>query len=196
MGQVPVKVKGSVKIGDYILPSGEGDGLAIAVAPANMKASDYQRIIGVAWSESDGKEELFNLVNTAIGINQNDLARMVEQMQSVMNDMQLAIKAINPDYQVKLFEVEGPYTLSASGISVSPTHPDVAGAYFNKTYASREEALQSVKTALQEKANIDMSKNPMIERILDDPAFAKKALDHYTKVLTELQAQAASYKKG
>src|SRR5690606_40935855 len=33
MGQVPVKVMGAVRIGDYILPSGSGDGIAIAVHP-------------------------------------------------------------------------------------------------------------------------------------------------------------------
>ena len=52
MGQVPVKVLGQVCKGDYILPSGKGDGMAMAVAPENMKTLDYRRVIGVAWSES------------------------------------------------------------------------------------------------------------------------------------------------
>ena len=49
MGQVPVKVVGKVAIGDYILPSGNNDGLGIAVNPSDMKLGDYSRIVGVAW---------------------------------------------------------------------------------------------------------------------------------------------------
>jgi len=36
-----VKVIGEVEIGDYILPSGQGDGVAIAIHPSKMLARDY-----------------------------------------------------------------------------------------------------------------------------------------------------------
>jgi hypothetical protein len=96
MGQVPVKARGVVHIGDYLLPSGEGDGLAIAVAPDKMKARDFKRIIGVAWEAAEGKE-FYKLVNTAVGLNQNDTGKLIEEMKSVINEMQKALQEVNPN---------------------------------------------------------------------------------------------------
>lgn len=80
MGQVPVRVVGKVDIGDYLLPSGNHDGMAIAVKPAEMKAGDYSRIIGVAWQA--GKDAAMNLINAAVGLNQNQLGNKVEALQN------------------------------------------------------------------------------------------------------------------
>lgn len=78
MGQVPAHVAGAVKLGDYILPSGSNDGIAIAVDPAGMKTGDYGRIIGVAWSEAEFAP--INTVMVAVGLNSNDLANRMENM--------------------------------------------------------------------------------------------------------------------
>lgn len=75
MGQVPVRVCGPVQVNDYIIPSGNQDGLAIAVHPADMKALDYGRIIGIAWEAAPSAP--LNIVNVAVGINTNDLAPRV-----------------------------------------------------------------------------------------------------------------------
>lgn len=80
MGQVPVRVVGKVDIGDYLLPSGNHDGMAIAVKPAEMKAGDYSRIIGVAWQA--GKDAAMNLLNAAVGLSQNQLGNKVEALQN------------------------------------------------------------------------------------------------------------------
>jgi hypothetical protein len=89
-GQVPVNVVGAVDIGDYILPSGNNDGLAIAVDPAEMKIGDYQRIIGVAWSEADF--DPVNIINVAIGLNSNDLGPQLEvldeKVANILNYLQ------------------------------------------------------------------------------------------------------------
>lgn len=79
MGQVPVRIIGRVNIGDYILPSGNDDGFAIAVAPSTMKIGDYKRIIGVAWESAEAKP--LNIVNVAVGINNQDLSGKMEALQ-------------------------------------------------------------------------------------------------------------------
>jgi hypothetical protein len=80
MGQVPVRVVGSVAVGDYIIPSGNHDGLGLAVHPADMKLGDYARIVGVAWQAA--KDKPLNIVNVAVGINTNDLtSKMVAMTQ-------------------------------------------------------------------------------------------------------------------
>ena len=66
MGQVPVRVHGSVRSGDYIVASGLHDGSAVAVAPERMTLSDLDRLVGVAWE--DGLDRFQNTVNCAVGM--------------------------------------------------------------------------------------------------------------------------------
>jgi hypothetical protein len=103
IGQVPVSVVGTVNRGDYILASGIGDGTAIAVNPELMKTSDFSRIVGIAWSSSD-ESNLYNFINTAVGINTNHMATKIDEMQSVMNNLQEAMVGINPDYRPVYFD--------------------------------------------------------------------------------------------
>lgn len=185
MGQVPVKARGVVHIGDYLLPSGEGDGLAIAVAPDKMKARDFKRIIGVAWEAADGSE-FFKLINTAVGLNQNDTGKLIEEMQMVINQMQKAIQELKPDYQPHLFEV-GETTLAnrpaAPDFTVSNTHPSQMGNYFQgKKYSNRQEMLQDVKKALVERANINLDRYPLIGYMFDHPEQAGDMAKYYNQV--------------
>lgn len=85
MGQVPVKVIGAVSLGDYILPSGNHDGTAIAVNPDDMLPGDYGRIIGVAWEAA--KPAAINYVNVAVGINANDLSQKVDQLNRKVDNI-------------------------------------------------------------------------------------------------------------
>lgn len=185
MGQVPVKARGVVHIGDYLLPSGEGDGLAIAVAPDKMKARDYKRIIGVAWEAADGSE-FFKLINTAVGLNQNDTGKLIEEMQMVINQMQKAIQEMKPDYQPHLFEV-GETTLAnrpaAPDFTVSNTHPSQMDHYFQgKKYSNRQEMLQDVKKALVERANINLDQYPLIGYMFDHPEQAQDMAKYYGQI--------------
>ena len=185
MGQVPVKARGVVHIGDYLLPSGEGDGLAIAVAPDKMKARDFKRIIGVAWEAADGSE-FFKLINTAAGLNQNDTGKLIEEMQLVINQMQKAIQEMKPDYQPHLFEV-GETTLAnrpvAPDFTVSSTHPSQMDNYFQgKNYPNRQEMLQDVKKALVERANINLDQYPLIGYMFDHPEQAQDMAKYYGQI--------------
>ncbi len=185
MGQVPVKARGVVHIGDYLLPSGEGDGLAIAVAPDKMKARDFKRIIGVAWEAADGSE-FFKLINTAVGLNQNDTGKLIEEMQMVINQMQKAIQEMKPDYQPHLFEV-GETTLAnrpaLPDFTVSNTHPSQMDNYFQgKKYANRQEMLQDVKKALVERANINLDQYPLIAHMFEHPEQAQDMAKYYGQV--------------
>ncbi len=187
IGQVPVKVRGVVAIGDYVLPSGEGDGLAIAVGKQEMRALDYGRIIGVAWQASDPEKrgEAYQMITCAVGINQNDMAGMIEQMQSVMNGMQEAIARLDPAYEVYAFETNGqPRPAPADQYSVSPTNRDaVAGFFEGKEFSSRAELGQLVVQALEAQADLDMSNYPVVHRMLLDPEYADQAQAHYSELL-------------
>jgi carbonic anhydrase/acetyltransferase-like protein (isoleucine patch superfamily) len=80
LGQVPVNVMGQVKSGDYIIPSGNNDGLAKAISPSKMRAQDYTQIVGMAWESSDNK--IFSTINVAIGLNDADVSNVVSKQNS------------------------------------------------------------------------------------------------------------------
>lgn len=65
LGQVPVKTRNKVSKGDYIVASGRNDGTAIALAPSAVTSEHIDKIIGMAWEESDNPE--LKKVNTLIG---------------------------------------------------------------------------------------------------------------------------------
>ncbi|MCP4711387.1 MAG: hypothetical protein GY869_22435, partial [Planctomycetes bacterium] len=66
IGQAPVKVAGSVRQGDYIVPSGENDGIGVGVAAAKITAEQFGQIIGKAWEDSD--EQGVKMVNVTVGL--------------------------------------------------------------------------------------------------------------------------------
>jgi hypothetical protein len=77
LGQIPTMVMGRVNSGDYILPTGNGDGLGIAKHPDSMRPEDYKQILGVAWEGS--KKGGLNMIKVAIGLNTNDLTDLVNK---------------------------------------------------------------------------------------------------------------------
>ncbi len=103
MGQVPILVLGNVNIGDYILPSGDGDGTAKAVNPDSMKANDFSKVIGISWQKSD-PDKIFNYINTAVGFNSVQIGSVVNTMQTVINSMQQELANLNPNYKPIFFD--------------------------------------------------------------------------------------------
>ncbi|MDX1613699.1 MAG: hypothetical protein R3300_05265 [Candidatus Promineifilaceae bacterium] len=64
VGQVQVRVRGPVANGDLLIPSGLGDGVAVAVAPAEIAIEQLAQVIGQAWESNpdSGLKEVRTLV--------------------------------------------------------------------------------------------------------------------------------------
>lgn len=165
MGQVPVKVVGKVAIGDYILPSGNNDGLGIAVNPSEMKLGDYSRIVGVAWQAA--KEAPLNYINVAVGINSNDLTRKVDELNQKVEQIMAYLEGKAP--------LNGDGTLLANVPSIKPQ------TTINKLYTDEEfdqlidknadfftQMYAEAKLSLI-KQGYDLSKNPKMVEMLDNP---------------------------
>jgi len=99
MGQVPVRVIGTVAPGDYILPNLLANGIAKAVHPKDMKTRDYKRVAGVAWNIISKNSDI-SLVNVAVGINTNDLSDVVYQQEEELK----TIKAMAEKLQTQMEE--------------------------------------------------------------------------------------------
>ncbi|MCK4916086.1 MAG: hypothetical protein KAS89_07935, partial [Candidatus Eisenbacteria sp.] len=91
MGQVPVKVRGPVRPGDYVIPSGLSDGVGIAVPLEFMTAEEYVRVVGRSWGESTGEPGA--MVKVAVGLNQGDVAEAVLRQQSAYSALRDEIAA-------------------------------------------------------------------------------------------------------
>ena len=76
LGQVPVKVLGEVKRGDYIIASGLNDGSSIAVSPEMMTIDEFTNVVARAWQSSNIEGE--KLINTSIGFNERVVLEMLK----------------------------------------------------------------------------------------------------------------------
>lgn len=81
-----------MQVGDYILASDRNDGFGVAVSPDAIKLEDMERIVGKAWSAS--ANELFSLINVAVGLTRNDIGRFVRVQQDRLEALESRLDAI------------------------------------------------------------------------------------------------------
>jgi hypothetical protein len=94
LGQVPVKVRGAVKAGDCIIPSGMNDGIGIAVSPEELRPAQVIHMVGRAWESS--QEKGIKLINTAVGMPQNHkiLYAALKARDSRIADLELRLSVL------------------------------------------------------------------------------------------------------
>lgn len=91
MGQVPALVKGKVAIGDYIVASGDHDGLAKAIPPNKISLNELPNVIGKSWTASATSET--SLINVSVGLKSNEWVKVLESQESRINELESKLKA-------------------------------------------------------------------------------------------------------
>lgn len=104
IGQAPVKVAGVVKAADFIVASGRGDGLGVAVSPRDMTPENYRLMVGRAWESSDNTG--IKLINTAVGLGPNDAYALMAEQQKIIGDQNRRISALEHRLADKLAQIE------------------------------------------------------------------------------------------
>ncbi len=89
LGQVPVYVKGPVALGDYILPSGKNDGIALAVSAGSLTTDMLTMVLGKAWSEYAG--DGVTLINTSIGLRPEEISQALKRQGAIEDGIQQQI---------------------------------------------------------------------------------------------------------
>jgi len=92
VGQVPVRVRGAVAAGDYIVPSGLADGTGVAIAPGDLTVANLSQIVGKAWSgfqpaqnrRGGVNNRALGSVNVAIGVGSTDQQAMIDAFNRQM----------------------------------------------------------------------------------------------------------------
>jgi hypothetical protein len=92
MGQVPVKVRGVVQSGDYIIPSGLNNGEGIAISPEDLTLDQIGMVIGRSWSDSD--YEGLNMVNAVIGVKSFEIVEVLKKEQKRLDDLEVMVQAL------------------------------------------------------------------------------------------------------
>lgn len=90
VGQVPVKVRGPVAIGDYIVASGLADGTAVAISPDTIAPKHGRLTVGRAWEASEDKG--VTPIHTVVGLPESAstaaaLARTVQSQQDQIREL-------------------------------------------------------------------------------------------------------------
>ncbi len=202
MGQVPVKVFGKVKIGDYIVPSGNNDGLGVAIDPSKMTSEHVKDIVGVAWGINDNILG-FNKVNVAVGLNKNDNNAIVEKLEERMEEQDVEINNIKKqiaEYLVRLSNIENGIVTTTTHSTLEKDseghdeseHQETEGydqreyeiietdkgeiVYWQITREDFDKALQMVETKLlSEKGNF--ANNKLWKKIKTDSKFRNKTFE-------------------
>jgi len=104
MGQVPVKVLGDVKSGDYIIPSGKNDGIAMAISPEDLKLEHLTKIIGRSWTTVTGNQ--ISLINIVVGVKTNEWVEVFKSMNGEINTNASNINNLKAEIDPKINHLE------------------------------------------------------------------------------------------
>src|ERR1700754_4355002 len=99
MGQIPVKVMGPVSIGDDIVAKSEVPGYGVAIPARQMTTADFRLAVGRAWETkiSEGPK----MVNTVVGVHNNDFLRIVDGMQKKLDNNEQRLKMIEEKLHIQ-----------------------------------------------------------------------------------------------
>ena len=166
MGQVPVKVQGSVQAGDYILPSGKNDGIGIAVHPAELPTQDFKHIVGVAWETKNTTVDWIHQVNISVGIHQNDLAPRVQELGEKVDNMLAFLEG-----KEALKDFDQGITQRANSTSNQPT-VIVSDEFLDELLERGAPTIEMYYNMLDNKMlqeGINLRDDPVWGKILEDP---------------------------
>ncbi len=207
MGQVPTKVVGKVNPGDHILPSGYNNGFGIAKSPEFMRPQDFKKSLGVAWEGSREGED-YGYVNTAIGLNSNALADVVQEQEAKIHELEEKMERNNsilaelvPGYAEALnMEQSHPIdhdhdhaveehlpntTNNVKDLFVESTVDQII--YFPIESEHLEESFRVAEEIAKkeyEKRGIDINIHPFWNRIYTDPSYKEEVMHN---MATELK---------
>ena len=107
-GQVNTRVIGKVSKGDYIIASGNNDGLGRAIHPKDLTPEMRVSVVGRAWDDSSKRQE--KLINTAVGFafgayNLTQDMDVIYEMESTIEDLESDRESLLKDYDER-FDVE------------------------------------------------------------------------------------------
>ena len=197
MGQVPVKVRGKVSAGDYILALRE-DGTATAKSESEMKTSDFRRIVGIAWEgskEGYANDKTVQYILTAVGLNQNDLVSRIELLEDQILRLQeglgLLAASMNTDlpttFDAMLGEIEEEKLLDATGMTSREFEFfEFSQRHSEPTVENRIAIANQVTALLNEQYGLAIEEEmPFINDLMTKPEYARSVKIEFQRLIGE-----------
>jgi hypothetical protein len=94
LGQIPVKMTGAVKNGDYIVADGNNNGFAKAISPSDISANDLGNVLGVAWEDSPESGAKF--VKVAVGLKPHEMTKVIKDQSQKLDELTAKAEEIAP----------------------------------------------------------------------------------------------------
>ena len=186
LGQVPVKVKGEVISGDYLIPSGDNLGYAIGIAKDEIKPNQYKYIIGIAWSSSVVNE--YDFVKMAIGLNSNDLADLVSNQQNKIIALEKRIERIEKSLaQTSNETIKSDYSKTnqrEDAPDLSDTPGEGNTTFYQFPYLT-DDIIEYAMQVVRERFPIGKENPDFIEKLFNDQEYNKKIINQVKTLYRE-----------
>ena len=202
MGQIPVKVRGVVMPGDYILPSDMNDGTGVGVSPDEITADQYRKIVGVSWSSSYVQEGV-SMVNMAIGLNSNDVATLAAKQEKKIQELEDKYQSL----ESRLLALEkgelvpSPKSIPDIAVDAEETAPAMTRNEILATHMPSELSDELMAEAMEYiegeyvRRGIDIADHPGIYKLLRDEAYQqeiiRKTQENYRTTYQNIQDKAS-----
>ncbi|HEX2921546.1 MAG TPA: hypothetical protein VHO50_10320 [Bacteroidales bacterium] len=191
LGQVPVKVLGSVKPGDFIIPSGNNNGTGVAVSPESLKPAQFSLVVGTAWTSSESVG--YNYVNTAVGLSTGQVAKqaskVIDKQQQEISDLKARLDKMDqllaqnvPGY-ASAMGIKSDAVVSAPAIQTVIVSPETSPQsdqrvvlYQEISKDQMEQGLALAEKMLAEKG-VDLKNHPFFDKIHNEPGFKESFID-------------------
>ena len=105
IGQVPVRVRGPVNAGDWIVASGQQDGTGTARSPESLRPEQLGRVIGQALESNDSEGE--QRINVAVGLGAHEpFGQALARLQARNTQLQQRLAEAEEGFETRLAAVE------------------------------------------------------------------------------------------
>ncbi|MCU0462873.1 MAG: hypothetical protein MUF36_12825 [Bacteroidales bacterium] len=195
MGQVPVRVVGKVKKGDYIVSYKSGSGFGKAVPPSELTIDQLSSVVGRSWT--DASNTGVNLVNIVVGIKTNEWTGFIKsnraEIDSLRNEVAYLKDRIKksddilsqfvPGYREAIESssavVEAGSAGKADSTGKTISSPVIPGKSVYPQVVAREAVLESFSraAAFLEAQGVDLSKNAFYSKMHSDPEYREKVVN-------------------
>ena len=171
MGQIPVRVHGKVKSGDYIITSGKNDGYGLAVSPDLITIDQVGKIVGRSWAY--GTNEGDNLVNMVVGVKSNEISHLMKKQQQQIDGIMGYLKSKDPSFKLGIPGVPEPvyaanpvHSTQETAININAGNEMIPNLL--NTSLTRKESVEYALNLLKDKlvkSGIDFEKYPNLTRV-------------------------------
>ena len=211
IGQVPAKVIGEVKAGDYIIASGNNDGAGIAVSPNDIQPFQFQKIVGVAWPNA--KDVQFGYVNIAVGLNATNVSQLSMKQENRILALETELDVLKNQIakiNTTLAQLLPQYSDLASSIGInsekkeigkscssaqdvvaalsntdkSDNQPEYSIIYHGITKEQIIEGIEGAKKTMVEEG-IDIKNHPFITKMNTEPEYYNKFIEELLSAVSK-----------